>query len=91
MAESKLKRLPRFGSLEELVEFFDAHDLGEYWDEMPETHFEVDLKGHTHLVAIDSEVADTIAKIARSKHTSPDVLVDSWLREKILEQTRMST
>ncbi|MGQ9630092.1 MAG: hypothetical protein ACUVXI_07215 [bacterium] len=44
------KNLPHFGSLDELVEFFDSHDLGEYWDQMPEVDFEVDIK----LSALDS-------------------------------------
>jgi len=36
-------------SLDELVEFFDTHDLGEYWDQMPEAHFEVDIKTKTYI------------------------------------------
>ncbi len=49
MPKSKSKTLPEFKSLNELVEFFDNHDLGEYWDEMPESEFEVNLKKKTHL------------------------------------------
>ncbi|MBC8264672.1 MAG: hypothetical protein H8E47_11180 [Anaerolineales bacterium] len=45
--------MPRFASLDELVEFFDTHDMGEYWDEMPEAHFEVDIKTRTHLFSSD--------------------------------------
>jgi hypothetical protein len=86
MAESKSKNLPRFRSLDELVEFFDTHDLGEYWNEMPEAHFEVDLKRRTHLVAIDAELVDKLTEIARSRHTSSEELINSWLREKILER-----
>ena len=41
--------MPHFASLDELVELFDTHDLGEYWDEMPEAHFEVDIKTKTHI------------------------------------------
>ena len=49
--------MPHFTSLDELVEFFDTHDLGEYLDQMPEAHFEVDIKTKTHLFAIDDELA----------------------------------
>ncbi len=36
------RSLPVFRSLDELVAFFDTHDLGHYWDEMPEAEdFEV--------------------------------------------------
>lgn len=86
MAKSKSKKLPHFGSLDELVEFFDTHDLGEYWEKMPEAHFEVDIKRHTHLIAIDARLAGKLTQIARSKKTTSQGLVNSWLKEKIVEQ-----
>ena len=49
--------MPHFASLDELVEFFDTHDLGEYWDQMPEAHFEVDIKRKTHLFVINDGLA----------------------------------
>ena len=33
--------LPRFDSLDQLVEFFDTHDMGEYAAQMPEVEFKV--------------------------------------------------
>ena len=33
--------LPRFDNLDQLVEFFDTHDMGEYAAQMPEVEFEV--------------------------------------------------
>jgi hypothetical protein len=33
--------MPTFGSLDELVKFFETHDFGEYWDQMPEAHFDM--------------------------------------------------
>ncbi len=33
--------LPRFDSIDRLVEFFDTHDMGDYASRMPEAHFEV--------------------------------------------------
>ena len=75
-----------FESLDELVEFFDTHDLGEYWDKMPETHFEVDIKRKVYLFALDSEIADKLTEIATLRHTSPEALVNAWLKEKIQEQ-----
>ena len=42
MAESKSKKMPHFESLDDLVEFFDTQDMGDYLDKMPEEHFAVD-------------------------------------------------
>jgi len=76
----------RIEGIDELVEFFDTHDLGEYLDQMPEVTFEVDIKRKVHLFALDAEVADKLAEIAKTKRTSPEELVNTWLRERILEQ-----
>lgn len=35
------KKLPNFKTLDELVDFFDNNDLGEYIDNMPEVHFDI--------------------------------------------------
>jgi hypothetical protein len=55
MAENDSQKLPSFTSLDELVEFFDTHDMGDYEESLPEVNFEVDLQRKTHLVAIDEE------------------------------------
>ncbi len=83
MQKSKSKKIPKFRSLDELVNFFDTNDLGEYWNHMPEADFEVDLKRRTHLFSIDSELAVRLTEIARSKQMSSQALVNVWLREKI--------
>lgn len=83
MEKSKSKRLPRTKSMLELVEFFETHDTGEYWDQMPEAHFDIEIKGRTHLIAIDEEIADKLTRIAKSRKISAGVLINSWLREKI--------
>jgi hypothetical protein len=86
MTKTKSKNLPRFRSLDELVTFFDTHDLGEYWTEMPEAHFEVDIKRKAHLFALDSELANNVIEIAKFRKISSEALINTWLKEKIREQ-----
>ena len=86
MAKSKSKNLPNFKSLDELVNFFDTNDLGEYWDEMPEAHFEVDIKKRTHLFSLDTELAGKLTEIARLRRVSSETLINAWLKEKIQGQ-----
>lgn len=83
MAKSKSKKLPKFESIEKLVEFLEENDTSEYWDEMPEVHFEIDIKRRTHLVAIDEKLAEKVTEIARSKKTSSEKLINSWIKEKV--------
>jgi hypothetical protein len=70
-------------SLDELVEFFDAHDMGEYEEDLPEAHFEVNLQRKTHLVAIDEEINNRLTEIAEQERTPAESLVNSWLKERI--------
>jgi CopG antitoxin of type II toxin-antitoxin system len=83
MARSKSQKVPLPKKLDDLVEFFETHDMGEYWDRMPEAHFEVEIKKRTHLIAIDEDIADQITAIAKSRKTSSESLVNSWIKEKI--------
>ena len=76
MSKSKSKKLPTFGSLDELLEFFDTHKMGEYWNQMPEAHFDVNIKRRKHLVAIDEEIMINLSEVAKSKKMSSQKLIN---------------
>ena len=86
LERSNSKKLTPTKSLDERVEFFETHDMGEHWEGMPAAYFDVDLKSRTHLVAIDGELASQLTEIARSQRTSSESLINSWLREKVSKQ-----
>jgi hypothetical protein len=83
VAGSKSKSLPKFESLDRLVEFFETHDMGDYLEQMPEATFEVNIKRRKHLVAIDEEMIPRLNEIARAKRISSERLINSWLKEKL--------
>ncbi|HST20584.1 MAG TPA: CopG family antitoxin [Blastocatellia bacterium] len=83
MAKNKPKKLPKFETLDKLVEFFETNDTSEYWDEMPEVLFDIDIKRRTHLVAIDEKLVDRVTELARSKKVSSEKLINSWIKEKL--------
>jgi CopG antitoxin of type II toxin-antitoxin system len=90
MAENDSHTLPSFASLDELVEFFDTHDMGEYEKDLTEANFEVNLRRKTHLVAIDEELNNRLTEIAEQEQTPAESLVNSWLKEKLsLYQKRL--
>lgn len=39
-----MTEIPEFESLDEAVEFWETHDTSDYWEEMEEVEFEVDLQ-----------------------------------------------
>jgi len=85
-----VQQLPSFASLDELVEFFDTHDIGGYQEDLPKAHFDVDLRRETHLVAIDEETNNRLAEIAEQERTPAESLVNSWLKEKISRYTKQA-
>ena len=88
MAKNKAKPLPRLKSVDELVKFFDKHDMGDYWDRLPKAEFEVNIKSRKHLVAIDEKIIPSINQIARTKRVTSAKLINTWLREKVTAANR---
>lgn len=85
MEKSKYKSKLKVNSLDGLVKFFDTHDMGSYFDMMPEAKFGVDIKRRTHLFSIDVDVAKKLAVIAESRKIPSESLINRWLKEKIRE------
>ena len=83
MGGNSEKKLPTFESTQQLVEFFEENDMGEYEDELPAVYFQVDLRESSHLVEVDDDVAERIAEISKQEHVSSDSLINTWLREKL--------
>ncbi len=62
--------------------------MGEYWDDMPEAHFDIDIKRRTHVFALDEDLAERVTAIAKAKRIPSKTLINEWVREKVLEQTK---
>lgn len=88
---SKAKSYPQFDSLDELVACFETHDMDEYWDQMSEAHFDIDIKKSTHICSLDDDLAEMLTKIARAKQIPSKKLINEWLREKVVEQTKATS
>jgi hypothetical protein len=83
MPRSKPKVLPGFKSTSELVDFFDSHDLGDYWESLPEAKLDIDIKKRRHLVAIDENLMKRVSEIAKSKRIPAERLINRWVEEKV--------
>jgi hypothetical protein len=44
MRGNKSKNLPAFRSVDEFVAFFETHDMGDYWEKLPEVEVEISIK-----------------------------------------------
>jgi hypothetical protein len=86
MARSKTVKSTQAKSLDEIVESFETQDMGDLWERMPESHFEVSIGRRTHLIEIDESLAHELTRIARTKRTSSESLVNDLLKEGIARQ-----
>ncbi len=87
MAKNK-KRDPipdHFKTIEEAAEFWDTHDLGDYWDLTREAQFEVDLQRRFFLTALEPELARKLGEYAHKQGISSQTLINLWLSEKLAE------
>lgn len=75
------KSLPAFDSTDELVEFFDKTDMGDF--NLPEAEFEVDIQTREFLVPVDELLMTKIIHSAEEKGVSTSDLVRGWLEEKV--------
>jgi hypothetical protein len=86
MIENKKNPFPEFDTLDELVDYFDHHDLGDLVEDMPEVDFEIDIQAKTHLFALEDELLEDLTEIAKKQHIASAKLINMWLKEKLAEQ-----
>lgn len=89
MGKNKPKSLPRLKSITELVGFFETHDMGDYWEQMPEAHFDVNIKKRKHWVALEENIVGKLTEIAKAKRVSSESLINTWLKDKIRRATKI--
>lgn len=73
-------------SYKEIGEFWDTHDLADYWDKTESVEFEIDIQSEETYYAVDKELSAKIQAIAKRRGVSADTLLNLWLQEKLEEQ-----
>ena len=83
-AADKRDILPEtFKDIETAAEFWDTHDLADYWDESSPVSAEVNLERRVILVPLEGHIARQLADIARQQGISTETLVNVWLSERL--------
>jgi len=73
-------------SYKEIGDFWDTHDLADYWDKTKLVEFEIDIQSEVTYYAVDKELSAKIRAIAKQHGVSPDTLLNLWAQEKLQEQ-----
>ena len=79
----KKTTLPKMDSINALAEFWDAHDLTDYEDEMEEVAEPVFVRDTPIKVHLESSEAEAVQKLAMAKGVSQGTLIRQWVLQKI--------
>lgn len=86
MPKNKTKREPvppHFESIEQAAEFWDSHDLTDYWDLTREARLEAAIQRRVFLTALEPRLAKKLTEVARQQGIATETLVNVWLAEKL--------
>ena len=64
-------------------DFWDEHDLSDYWGKTRSVRADVDLESEESLYAIEKGLSQTLCRAAKERGVSPHTLINLWLQEKI--------
>lgn len=73
-------------SYKKIGEFWDTHDLADYWDKTKPVEFDVDIKSEVTYYALDNALSTRVRAIARERGVSSETLLNLWVQEKLQEQ-----
>lgn len=78
--------ISKASSYREIGEFWDTHDLGDYWDKTRPVEFEIDIQSEETYYPVDAVLSERIHSIAKRRGVSPETLLNLWIQEKIQKQ-----
>lgn len=75
----------------EIGEFWDTHDLADYWDQTKEVNFEVDIRSQKTLYAVDPGLSAKMSAIAKTRGVSPEKLLNMWIERNVSEEIALKS
>jgi hypothetical protein len=73
-------------SYKEIGEFWDTHDLADYWEQTQPVEFDLDIQSEVTYYPLDNSLSARVRSIARQRGVSPETLLNLWVQEKLQEQ-----
>jgi hypothetical protein len=86
MQKSKKKTEPipdEFKTIMEASDFWDKHDITDYWDDTKKVKCRASLKKEPKYIALEESIAKKAFAVAKGKRVPIETLVNLWLKEKL--------
>jgi len=76
-------------SYEEIGEFWDSHDLSDYWDRTKPVEFDIDISSEVTYYPVEADLSERIASsIAKRKGVSAETILNLWLQERVRKEDK---
>ena len=85
MSENK-SSISKAQSYQEIGEFWDTHDVTDYWDQTDPVEFEVDVHSEARYCALERSMVTKVSEIAWQKGISVETLINLWIKEKLEDE-----
>ena len=66
-----------------LGDYWDTHDLSDFWEEAHPVHFDVNLEGERLYFGVEKKLSQKISELARKRGVSSNTLVNLLLQEQV--------
>ena len=87
--ERKKSRIPEFKTIEEEAEFWDTHDLADYWDELkPVKARFVDKLFDRVTIPVDADTLAQLDALASEEELNATALARRWVLERLEQEIR---
>jgi len=73
-------------SYQEIGEFWDTHDVTDYWEDTEPVEFKVDIQSEVRYCALEQTLVSKVSEIAWQKGVSVETLVNLWIQDKVKEE-----
>lgn len=78
--------ISKSGSYQKIGEFWDTHDLADYWDKTKPAEFEVDIQSEITCYAVEKELAEKLQTLAKRRGIPANTLLNLWVQEKLKDR-----
>ena len=87
--ERKKGRIPEFKTIEEEAEFWDTHDLTDYWDEFKPIKVRFADKLFDRVtIPVDADTLAQLDALAREEELNATALARRWVLERLEREIR---
>jgi len=73
-------------SYKEIGEYWDGHDLSEFWGKTKKVKFDVQIESEVTYYPIEKSLSEKVQSVAKKQGISSDTLINLWIQQKLQEK-----